>query len=51
MNIIEECMICGNRPGIFVCKSCGMNVCENCFDKSKGVCIDCSALFNNNEED
>ncbi|MCX6710292.1 MAG: hypothetical protein NTV63_05085 [Candidatus Woesearchaeota archaeon] len=50
MNIIEECMICGIRPGIFICKSCGMSVCEDCFDRAKKVCRDCSSFYKDKEE-
>jgi hypothetical protein len=51
MNIIGECMICGKRPGLFTCKSCGMSVCEHCFERTTAVCIDCASLINNVDED
>ena len=42
MEIKKQCQICKTRLGKFTCKYCGALVCENCYDKEKGICIKCS---------
>ncbi len=41
MRELRACNICGLRPGKFVCKHCGANVCEDCFDPKSGLCKRC----------
>ena len=36
------CMICGSRPAVNTCSSCGRVVCEEHFDHQTGLCTGCS---------
>jgi len=42
MQIIKKCGVCGINIGKYVCIMCGKLVCENCYDKKKGLCISCA---------
>lgn len=35
------CHICGQDIGRFICRVCGANVCEDCFNKEKRICARC----------
>jgi hypothetical protein len=41
MDLMGLCNICG-KPGVMnTCNICGKQVCNNCFDLTKGVCSIC----------
>jgi len=35
------CEICGNNPAAYVCGECGRNVCHQCFEPDRWICIEC----------
>ncbi|MBL7148252.1 MAG: orotate phosphoribosyltransferase [Nanoarchaeota archaeon] len=41
MKLYKACQICGINIGKFTCQICGALVCENCYNKIKGICIKC----------
>ncbi len=41
MKLLTNCKICNQAIAKYNCNLCGSSVCENCYDKLKGVCISC----------
>ena len=42
MDIKALCNICGQNLAKVVCDNCIAYVCEECFDKSKNLCVRCA---------
>lgn len=41
-NIEKKCEICGKKERKNKCRICGREVCNDCYNKEKGMCIVCS---------
>lgn len=41
MQIQIQCQICGKKLAKYACAVCGAQVCEDCFDKASGKCLNC----------
>ncbi|MBU2634652.1 MAG: orotate phosphoribosyltransferase [Nanoarchaeota archaeon] len=42
MELIKPCSLCRKNIANNTCRLCGTFVCESCYDKTKGICINCS---------
>ncbi|WP_265112334.1 hypothetical protein [Halosolutus halophilus] len=43
MSISGLCQICESRPAEQRCRNCGTLVCEAHYEQGKGLCADCAA--------
>ncbi|MBI2499864.1 orotate phosphoribosyltransferase [Candidatus Woesearchaeota archaeon] len=41
MEEVRICVICGKNLGRQVCINCGALVCDYCFSRKRGLCLNC----------